>query len=473
MALTRRQFLTRTGVAAAGSFLVPGFFRNPLLQKALADTIGDRYFVVIFLDGGNDGLNTITPYDNVGGLRVSYEAARGTGAGGLRLLPGELSVPTNPFLDPNTGAQLGFHPGLVGLKNLYDAGKVAVIQGCGYPNYDLSHAVSASVFQTANPAGAGVQGGWMGRYLAANYGGTEIPAVCVQDQVAGEFTQSTTSVLAVRRLRDFGFPYDPYDSGDDNAKRTAFLALCGNAIGNAQASMKFVGNSGNATMISTESYPQAHTIYRADRDSWNNQYTALNSGTASNLREVAKMIYGNVQGTPNVDARFFELANGGYDTHSDQAGAAVDGQHYALHRELGDAIELFYNDINDMQAGLADKVCVLVYSEFSRRIEQNDNGTDHGSQGPMFVIGGSVQGGVYGNHPDITPASLDNQGNTTYSQNAGNGYRSTDFRDVYGTIMKHWLNMPQPQILTDVLPLDSGAPSNYWTTSNFDMGFLV
>jgi len=127
--------------------------------------------------------------------------------------------------------------------------------------------------------------------------------------------------------------------------------------------------------------------------------------------------------------------------------------------------------------GVADKVCLLVWSEFSRRIEQNDNGTDHGSQGPMFVIGGPVTGGVYGNHPDINdgttgfPKALDNQGNTVYSQAAG-PHRSTDFRDVYGTALKHWLNMPEAQILSDVLPLDSGSAADYWTVQNFDLGFV-
>jgi uncharacterized protein (DUF1501 family) len=121
-------------------------------------------------------------------------------------------------------------------------------------------------------------------------------------------------------------------------------------------------------------------------------------------------------------------------------------------------------------ANLANKVTVMVYSEFARRIEQNDNGTDHGSQGPMFVIGGAVNGGVYGNHPNID--DIDDNGNTSYSQANGNAFRSTDFRDVYGTIIKHWLGVPNPQPL---LPLDSDfgyAGPDYWTAANFNMGFL-
>jgi uncharacterized protein (DUF1501 family) len=116
---------------------------------------------------------------------------------------------------------------------------------------------------------------------------------------------------------------------------------------------------------------------------------------------------------------------------------------------------------------VSDKVCIVWWSEFSRRITQNSSGTDHGSQGPMFVIGGAVNGGVYGNHPNINV--LNSQGNTNYSQSAVDPYRSTDLRDVFGTILKHWLGVSDP---TTIFPLDGGSPSTFWTTANFDMGFL-
>ena len=120
--------------------------------------------------------------------------------------------------------------------------------------------------------------------------------------------------------------------------------------------------------------------------------------------------------------------------------------------------------------GVANKVCIIVWSEFSRRIEQNDSGTDHGSQAPMFVIGGAVNGGVYGNHPNIDSGALDDEGNTVYKQGA-DAFRSTDFRDVYGTVLKHWLGMPGGDVGT-LLPADVGDPDSYWTTRNFDLGFL-
>ncbi len=467
MAITRRQFLKCSGTAAAGALLGPSLFENVFVREAFALT-GDRYFVVIFLDGGNDGLNTVVPYAN-GTLRTAYAQLRHTGSGGLQLSQSDLAATT---LGPQPTAQFALHPGFTGLMPLYNAGKVAVIQGCGYPDYSLSHDQSRTIWRTGNPLGVtSLSGtGWMGRYLINsddNYSSLDIPGVTISDSVAPEFRETVTSVLAIDRLDQFGFPYDDFNSGADTpAKRQAFAALCTAASGGAQPSHVYIGDSGRATLISSENYPDLNKpgVYTSS-------IVYPQSGTARRLQEVAKIINGvNRHGqmdVPDVSARFFQLENGGYDTHSDQGAADPQGQHYQLHQEVGDAVKAFYDDC--VQLGVANKVCILVWSEFSRRPEQNDNGTDHGSQGPMFVIGGGVHGGVYGNHPDI--GTLDSDGNTSYSQAAG-PYRSTDFRDVYGTVLKHWLNMSPSVIVPNVLQLDPGDPTLYWTSANFDLGFL-
>jgi uncharacterized protein (DUF1501 family) len=495
MAITRRQFLKRSGAVAAGTLLGPSLFDNIFVRQALASSIGDHYFVVIFLDGGNDGLNTVVPASNGNGtLWNNYNTARDTGNGGLRLTPTDLQD-SLIGLDPNTSAQLALHPGFydndpgltyAGLKGLYDLGKVAVIQGCGYPSYSLSHDESRTIWRTANPlALGGLTGtGWAGRYLADptyGFGPTEIPGVTIDDTVAAEFRQTLTSVLAIPRLRDFGFPTDDFNDGDLAANQAAFDALATSAGAGAQPTLRYIGNSAHATLGSTQSYPQLHSLYQSQRAAYSVQYDNLDSGTARRLREVAKVINGVRQGMPvsaPATARVFQLANGGYDTHSDQGTvpkfSGDTPQQWALHREVGDALAVFYDDLQNM--GVINKVVVMVWSEFSRRIQQNANGTDHGSQGPMFVIGGSVNGGVYGNHPNINPSAIDDDGNTVYSQTTGstpNNFRSTDFRDVYGTILKQWLNMPQATILSNVLPLDMHSPSSdYWNTANFNMPFL-
>jgi uncharacterized protein (DUF1501 family) len=489
MAITRRQFIKRSGLATAGALIGPSLFRSPWLQQAMAATIDDRYLIVLFLDGGNDGLNTVIPVS--GSLRAAYEQARKANSGGLRVL--NPLVPANPFSDPNSGEQLGFHPGLAALRDLYDQGMAAVIQGCGYPEFNLSHDVSRSIWRRGAPLST-PSAGWIGRYLAAaGYVGSDIPAVNIGGEVAGEFIQSATSVLVFNRLQNFGFPYDfDFNDGDDDFDDTmykddVFDALYGAASANAHPAMQYLGGTGSATLTAANSYPQLHGEYRADRMGYYNQYSsdqegALNTSTARGLREVAKVIYGVARGVPSVNARHFELANGGYDTHSDQG--ADTGQHYDLHDEVARALKLFYDDLADMGSGAApgsgledlpSKVLTVVYSEFSRRVPQNDNGTDHGSQGPMLVIGGGVNGGIYGHHPNIDESALDDDGNTKYKQDTSNGARSTDFRDVYGTIIKHWLGITDSAILAALLPDDGTlgySGPNYWTAPDFDLGFL-
>ena len=473
MMMTRRQFLKRVGYAMAGALVLPNLFDNPLVRNAFADTIGDRYLVNLFLDGGNDGLNTIIPMDDSAGLRSAYESARLTGNGGLRIEPGEMFVPTVPMNDPGSGTQLGFHPGLSGLGELYNAGNIAVIQGTGYPDYSLSHESSRVIWQTANPLGLMTiaNSGWMGRHLGLEYDPQDIFGVTINNSVATEMKTTDTSVLAIRRLNRFGFPIDDYNENDETIYTESFNDLYTSASGSDQSLVNLIGNTGSATYTSTQSYPLLHDNYINDRGGFNSAYSALRTSMAYDLREIAKIIYGVSSGEPGVSARFFQCRNGGYDTHADQGNADPNGRHYNLLAEVADAISLFFQDLNDM--GVGSKVILVVWSEFSRRIPQNNDGTDHGSQGPMFVIGQSVNGGIYGNHPNIDPLALDRRENTVYSQATNDDFRSTDFRDVFGTVLKRWVNMDEADILSDVLPIDVLTPAaNYWTVQNFDMGFL-
>ena len=495
MAITRRQFLKRSSIVTAGGLLGPGLFANPFIRRALADTIGNRYLVVLFLDGGNDGQNTVVPVDDVEGLRTAYNAARkSTGGGALNLSASDLAA-THIGKNRGTGTQLALHPGFSGipgnpagaggLKALYDAGMVAVIQGCGYPNYSLSHDESRTIWKTGDPAEAGTGTGWVGRHLTAAaggaYGGSDIPAVCINDSIAGEFKQNGTSVLAVNSLDDIGFPKDSRFADEyDNYSHAALAGPSGlltSAAAGTQPTLKFIGNTGVSTLTSIDNYPGLNAAYDLDTGSrkvFSQKYEDVGRSVARDLREIAKVINGVRQNAAGVHARFFQLSNGGYDTHSDQGAAEQDGQQFSLHAEVGASLNVFFEDLADM--GVADRVCVLVWSEFSRRVFQNDSGTDHGSQGPMLLVGGSVRGGVYGNHADINESSLDDDGNTVYTQNlqnpdtSPNAFRSTDFRDVYGTVLKHWLRMSQTDILSDVLTLDGNADADhYWNTENFDL----
>ncbi len=464
MNTSRRRFLQQTA-AATGALGGLGLFGNPFVARALADA-GNRFFVLLFLDGGNDGLNTVTPIDDGSGtLRADYEHFRTS----LRLSTSEL-LPIGT--DPLTGAQLGLHPALTGFKNLYDQGRLAVVQNCGYPAYSLSHDESRRIWQTGqrfNGAGSG----WFGRYLEAQgFGPLDIPGVTLDRLVALEFGQSATSIVALKKIKSFGFPYDEGFPDDDTTRRAAFDALYAMAAASLQPQMGILGSTGGATAAASSSYPPLHGLYEADRAGWSAGYEELDTRLASDLREIARIIHGVNQGVPGVAARFFQVSKRGYDTHADQGAGRAGGRHSELHREVGDALELFYNDLADM--GLAESVCVLVYSEFNRRIEQNWNGTDHGSQGPVFVIGGGVNGGIYEAHPNISPAALDDKGNTPYTQGPSDPWRSRDMRDIYGTVLKHWLGMSPATILANVLATDSPLldPTQHWLNPNFDLPFL-
>ncbi len=497
MAITRRQFIKRTSVATAGALFGPSFFGSPFVRRAMASTIGSRYFIVLFLDGGNDGFNTVVPVANgtTGTLRTAYTDARRTGNGGLQLSPSDLGA-TAIGADYNTGTSLALHPGFNGMqgfdgihagdggfKALYDAGELAVIQGCGYPAYSLSHDESRTIWRTANPLGipASLGKGWIGRTFAASgYTGSDIPAVAIESTVPPDLGGSATSVLAIDSLANFSFPYDTDYDDDQGAKRTAFNDLYQIAMPGAQPTLQYIGTSGIATLTSTESYQPLDAYYVGHRATYDAMYDEIGRSTARDFREIAKIIYGVERGVANVVAHFFEVSNGGYDTHSDQGAAANDGAHFQLHAEIASSIKVFRDDLVQMgQALYGDptavwgRTSIMVWSEFSRRIEQNDNGTDHGSQGPMFVIGGKVNGGVYGNHPNVNQSALDDEGNTVYHY-TGDDHDTTDLRDVYGTILKNWANGPAATVAS-ILPADTvpggGDPTEYWTASdvNFDL----
>lgn len=496
--MDRRKFLARTSGLAAGMVLGPGLFSQRLVRGALAAQ-GDRYFVSLVLDGGNDGLNTIVPMtDGDGTLRSDYEVARLSGPGGIRLpVDGSngllaLSVGGLSGRDPATGAELGMHPGLGGfvagaiedsgdpgfggLHALWSAGRVAIVQGCGFPDYDLSHEEARRVFHTANPRGlaALASSGWAGRTIARpgfGFGPTDVPALNVRDSVGGDFRQQRTSVAAARRLSDFTMPRDVAVHASDHAAKFAAIQALYAAQSGRPGPWRELGDAGTATFRSMEAFPAASRSYLSDRASWSAGYDAMGLGTGRDLREVAKAIYARESGDERVRTFAFRVDNGGYDTHSDQGGADPAGQHWALHAELGASLKHFFDDLADMGGALDERVTVVVWSEFSRRVRQNESGTDHGSQGPMFVVGGGVNGGLYGNHPNIAAADLASDGNTRYRQGA-HDFRSTDVRDVYGTILVRWLGVPEAEVLDPVagiLRLDEGPAEACWTRADFDL----
>jgi uncharacterized protein (DUF1501 family) len=468
MEISRRKFLAGSGLLGAGLATMP-IFGNPFVRRALAD-IGNRYLVVVFLDGGNDGLNTVTPIDDGGGtLRQDYDAQRTS----IGIDPADLLLLGN---DPLSGAALGLNPGLAGFAQLHAAGRLALIQNCGYPDPNLSHEKATQIWQTASPLGVSSGEGWLGRGLELHgYGSAEIPVVATGDRIPGEFVQRSTGVLTMRELEDFGFPADEEVAGDESARRAAFATLYASAASAGPEVLRYLGATGTATLGATASYPPLHDAYAISRPDFLEAWDALGGEVAPQLREIAKVIHGVNSGAPGVASRFFHATQFGFDTHANQGRAVAGGWHYDRMHELGDALTLFYDDLEDM--GLADDVLVLVWSEFGRRVRQNANGTDHGTTGPLFLLGGDINGGIYDPHANLSETALDWGGNPPYSQDAANPFRARDFRDVYGTILKHWVGLDEAALLAGVLPPDPASldPNLYWTPGNhnFDLPVLA
>jgi hypothetical protein len=367
-----------------------------------------------------------------------------------------------------TGTQLALHPGFASLKALYDLGKVAVIQGCGYPEYSLSHEESRSIWQTANPLGLGrTRHGWVGRHLAGEYGGTEVPGVCIAARWR-RVPADATSVLAINRLRTSvslrrlsGRRPDREARGIPGALRRGG----GRALRSAAISATAARD-----LLSSESYPTPHDLYETDRSTWSQTYDDVGRSTARDFREIAKIIYAQERGTPlpNIESHFFHVSNGGYDTHSDQGarrGRRVSTTTSTRRSATRSRRSTTTSPTWAPRAARASS-CGASSHGASRRT------TTAPTTARRARCSSSAAGSPAASTAGIpTSSPLDDDENTIYSQ-AAVAHRSTDFRDVYGTILKHFVNMTPANILANVLPLDAGDPNDYWTAANFDLGFL-
>jgi uncharacterized protein (DUF1501 family) len=433
MAITRRQFLQR-GAMTAAAVTTP----NPLF-KALVGTAdaapANPMLVIVQLEGGNDGLNMVVPVDDGGPVpqRSLYTAARPS----LGIATTSLAA-TTLGVDPN-GTQLALHPAMTGLKALYDAGNVAVVNGVGYANQSLSHFRSEDIWYTGDP-NLSSSGGWFGRYLAADYTPSDLITVDVNETLLPVFVCGGCNVLAVRHISDFTLPQDPAHTDDSAAKKAALEAAYAAEADPAQTTGTHlsIGVSGNVLIDHVDLYAQVGTSGFANLG-------PLTTSFADRLRQVAAVIRYDVQhpGTP-TGARFFHVRQGGFDNHTNQG--ADTGTHATNLKRVSDGLKAFFDDMQAIGGNaLTDRIVVMTFSEFGRRVAENGSpgtaGTDHGAASPLFVIGNQVIGGIYGKLPALNDLS---SGNLKYH---------TDFRRVYATLIDRWLAAPGAHV-----PLLPGGP---------------
>ncbi len=399
---SRREFL-RTGLLGLGiGMQLPSVFEHTALAIASdafwegRETHPERVMVIVELTGGNDGLNTVVPY-----RQDTYYKLRPT-----------LAIKAQATLKLND--EVGLHPAMTGFKALWDAGKLAVIQGCGYPQPNRSHFTAMAYWHTAVPHGV-ESNGWVGRFADAAWPQGEpnrIVNIAVRQSLAVQAQRHAPVV--------FSDPQRFIRAGDPSQESVynTMLAHQSEPINQTLAFVKAIARTASDSSIKV-------------REATANYRTPISYGSegaiatlATDLRKVAALIHA---GFPT---RAYYVSIKGFDTHANQS----DTQQLLL-RYVADALEGFLKDVTRL--GHASDVAVMLFTEFGRRVAQNESqGTDHGAATPMYIVGERVQGGVYGQYPNLD--ALDDNGDLPMT---------IDFRRVYATMIKEWMGFANTTML--------------------------
>ena len=406
--LKRRDFL-RAGLVfgagatglAAGYACVPDAFARAVYAAKVNGVVNDRVLVMIQLAGGNDGLRTVVPLQDpkLHDLRPKLAA---------------MSVSQALPIDD----RLGLNQNLKGLKSLWDQGKVAIVEGVGYPNPSFSHFESIRVWETGDPTRRQVDG-WLGRTLAQSYDSFGHPltgCACGTTDVPGALRDLQATLTVIDNQRSFGFTGGSEVEAAVGALYRGTPGVYGALFDTAMAT---AGESIAALRTSAASYqPMA-----AYSDQARLVYSSKNQLAAA-LQLAAELI---VTGT---GVKLLHVTLGGFDTHYTEL-----SRHDDLMAYLDTAVSAFYQDL--AAHGAADRVMIATWSEFGRRPRENaSGGTDHGAAAPLILVGDPLRGGVYGQAPELT--DLDTTGNLRFQ---------VDFRSVYQEILGGHLGADPKEIL--------------------------
>jgi uncharacterized protein (DUF1501 family) len=382
--ITRRDVLrTLPLISLAPS--VPGFLARS--ARAAAPQKDGRVLVVIQLDGGNDGINTVVPFKDEG-------YARNRDA---------LALPPKRLIAVTEG--IGLHPAMEGAGRMLEAGRLVIVPGVGYPNPDRSHFRSMAIWHTARFDPVDHTGpGWIGRGLDAR----AVPGT------SGPASLYIGAGAVPSALRGTSAPAGSLEHIDDITlnQPSAAKPAAGDAMDNRGSSDSVASFVERAAL---DAYATADRLAALGRDDSNARYPS--SGLAQRLRLIARLLKGG------FGARVFYTLQTGYDTHGAQPGT-----HFQLLNELSGALEAFHADLG--ASGLLDRVLVLAFSEFGRRVAENGSaGTDHGTSGPVFLAGTHIQSGLIGSYPSLTDL-VD-----------GDLKMTVDFRRIYATVLEDWLGL--------------------------------
>lgn len=419
--LNRRDFIKLSSIASASlPIALSGFpvFAQNQPKSYQFSTENDNVLVLIQLQGGNDGLNTIfdlNQYDNLQAVRSN------------------IIIPESELLTINGSTRL--HPELLGIQEIWHQEKLGIIQNVGYPNQNRSHFRSTDIWNSASDENEYISSGWIGRFFDVNHStfpenypneNNPDPFAITIGKVVSETCQGT-------RVNFSMAIEDPENPG------TALVSNTGNIPNNCYGNaLTFV----NDTIKQTNAYAD---VLKKAANSGNNLSTKYTSSKLSEkLKQVAKLISGGLK------TKVYVVQIGGFDNHDNQvvAGETNTGKHANLLKELSDAMAAFQDDLNLLN--IDDRVLGMTYSEFGRRIRSNAGlGTDHGTAAPLFVFGNCAKNQVLGDAPEIDTQVDDNEG----------VQMQYDFRNVYRTVLTDWLGASKQEANSilfdefDALPL--------------------
>lgn len=407
---TRREFLTRSGKGIgllAFSQFAPQFLVQSTLAAAPAPESDRSILVLVQLAGGNDGLNTVIPFED-----ADYYRLRPT-----------LALAKDSVL--RVSDTLGLHPSCTALHRLFHDGKLAVVQNVGYPNPNRSHFRSTEIWETASRSDEFAATGWIGRFLDNSCAGMPKDS---SDPVAVHITNTGVpqSFMSAQTHPTFGLVPGGGSRRDNEESRQLLENMIGDSASASGAALNTAAES-NATFLQQTLMNTLVTERKVQRviGAYRPAAGANYPGTpfAASLRNVAALI------AARLPTRVYFVTLGGFDTHSGQL-----PQHANLLTQLSAGLAAFQKDLEAHQ--LDSQVTTMTFSEFGRRPSENQSrGTDHGTAAPLFVMGSRVRGGLHG-----TPPSLNVQRNQDIAF-------TTDFRSVYSTMLERWLACPAQSVL--------------------------
>ena len=402
--ISRRDFV-KGGV----TMITLGTTVNALLKGAVAfaqQNPGDllvpdngRTLILVQLAGGNDGMRTLVPMNNSEYLSVRP------------------STGINPENALSLTGDFGLHPNLKGLKGLWDNGKLAIVQGVGYPEQNYSHFKSMAIWQYADPELQQIEG-WLGRTLEAMEAEEHDPfqGFNIGRRTPAELRTPNIAIPSVSNVADYGFKVGGRPVTPDEARTSTMLKLYEEYPSTAPYGV-LLETTADTAVSSSQLLIEAGEVYSPKVD-------YPDSSFSNGMSILAQAIVGK------LGVRVAHITLGGFDTHTNENSA-----HDGLMATLDEGLTAFYADLE--AHGIADDVLVLSWSEFGRRVQENANsGTDHGSAGIMFALGNQVNQGLYGDPPSLT--QLIDRGNLDFT---------TDFRSVYATVIERWFGAPADALL--------------------------